>query len=44
MKLRGLDKVRAGFVFAVAAYNIIRLPKLLARKAAPLKAQLCLAA
>ena len=44
LKLRGLDKVRAGFVFAVAAYNIIRLPKLLARKAAPLKAQLCLAA
>jgi hypothetical protein len=44
MKLRGLDKVRAGFGFALAAYTIIRLPKLLARKAAPPKAKLCLAA
>jgi hypothetical protein len=40
MKLRGLDKVRAGFVFALAVYTIIRLPKLLARKAAPPKAKL----
>jgi transposase len=30
LKVRGLDKVRAAFVFAVAAYNIVRLPKLLA--------------
>jgi transposase len=30
VKLRGLDKVRAVFVFAVAAYDIVRLPKLLA--------------
>jgi transposase len=30
LKVRGLDKVRAVFVFAVAAYNIVRLPKLLA--------------
>ena len=44
LKLRGLDKVRAGFGFALAAYTIIRLPKLLARKAAPPKAKLCLAA
>ena len=29
-KLRGLDKVRAVFVFGVAAYNLVRLPKLLA--------------
>ena len=29
VKVRGLDKVRAVFVFAVAAYNIVRLPKLL---------------
>ena len=28
--MRGLDKVRAVFVFAMAAYNIVRLPKLLA--------------
>jgi IS5 family transposase len=32
LKVRGLDKVRAVFVFAVAAYNIVRLPKLLAPK------------
>ena len=30
MKVRGLAKVRAAFVFAMAAYNIVRLPKLLA--------------
>ena len=30
VKVRGLDKVRAAFVFAIAAYNIVRLPKLLA--------------
>jgi hypothetical protein len=29
LKLRGLDKVRV-FVFAIAACNIVRLPKLLA--------------
>jgi transposase len=30
LKVRGLDKVRTVFVFAIAAYNIVRLPKLLA--------------
>jgi hypothetical protein len=30
LKVRGLDKVRAVFVFNVAAYNLVRLPKLLA--------------
>ena len=30
LKVRGLAKVRAVFVFGVAAYNIVRLPKLLA--------------
>jgi hypothetical protein len=30
VKMRGLDKVRAAFVFTMAAYNIVRLPKLLA--------------
>jgi transposase len=30
LKVRGLDKVRAVFVFAMAAYSIVRLPKLLA--------------
>jgi transposase len=30
VKVRGLAKVRAAFVFAMAAYNIVRLPKLLA--------------
>jgi len=30
VKVRGLAKVRAVFVFAVAAYNLVRLPKLLA--------------
>jgi len=29
IKLRGLEKVRAVFVFALSAYNIVRLPKLL---------------
>ena len=29
-QVRGLDKVRAAFVFAIAAYDIVRLPKLLA--------------
>jgi transposase len=29
MKVRGLAKVRAAFVFGVAAYNLVRLPKLL---------------
>ena len=33
MKVRGLAKVRAAFVFAMAAYNIVRLPKLIARRA-----------
>ena len=28
-KVRGLTKVRAAFTFALAAYNIVRLPKLL---------------
>ena len=30
VKVRGLDKVRAVFVLAMAAYNIVRLRKLLA--------------
>ena len=30
VKVRGLDRVRAVFVLAMAAYNIVRLPKLLA--------------
>ena len=30
LKVRGLAKVRAAFVFAMAAYDIVRLPKLLA--------------
>jgi transposase len=30
VKVRGLAKVRAAFVFAMAAYNIVRLPQLLA--------------
>ena len=29
-KLRGLPKVDWAFTFAVAAYNLVRLPKLLA--------------
>ena len=32
VKVRGLDKVRAVFVFAMAAYNIVRLPKLMAAR------------
>ena len=31
-KVRGLAKVRTVFVFAMAAYNIVRRPKLLAPK------------
>jgi transposase len=30
VRVRGLDKVRAAFVFGIAAYNLVRLPKLLA--------------
>ena len=30
LKRRGLDMVHAVFVFGVAAYNLVRLPKLLA--------------
>jgi transposase len=30
VKVRGLAKVRAAFIFAMAAYDIVRLPKLLA--------------
>ena len=30
VKVRGLAKVRGVFVLAMAAYNIVRLPKLLA--------------
>ena len=29
LKVRGLDKVEAAFTFALAAYNIVRLPKLI---------------
>ena len=29
VKVRGLDKVRAGFVLAMTAYSIVRLSKLL---------------
>jgi transposase len=32
VKVRGLAKVRAAFVFAMAAYNIVRLPKLIASR------------
>jgi transposase len=32
VKVRGLAKVRAVFVFGVAAYNLVRLPKLLAAR------------
>ena len=32
VKVRGLDKVRAAFVLAMAAYNIVRLPKLMAAR------------
>lgn len=30
VKVRGLDKVRAVFLFAIIAYNLVRIPKLLA--------------
>jgi transposase len=30
LKVRGLDKVRAVFTFAIAAYNLVRIPRLLA--------------
>lgn len=30
-KLRGLDRVGFAFTFAAAAYNLVRLPKLLAQ-------------
>jgi hypothetical protein len=33
LKLRGHDRVDAAFVLALAAYNLIRLPKLLAAPA-----------
>jgi transposase len=29
LKVRGLEKVRAAFIFGLAAYNLIRIPKLL---------------
>ena len=29
VKVRGLAKVRAVFTFAIAAYNLIRIPKLM---------------
>ena len=32
VKVRGLAKVRADFVFAMAAYNIVRLPKPMAAR------------
>jgi transposase len=32
LKVRGLQKVRAVFIFSLSAYNIIRLPKLLQRR------------
>ena len=35
VKGRGLAKVRAAFVFAMAAYTIVRLPKLLAPRSQP---------
>jgi transposase len=34
VKVRGLAKVKAAFTFAVAAYNLLRIPKLLAPAAA----------
>ena len=33
-KFRGLEKVRSQFTFALTAYNLIRLPKLLAEAGA----------
>ena len=38
VKVRGLGKVRAVFVFAIAAYDHVRLPKLLASGAKCLEA------
>jgi IS5 family transposase len=35
VKVRGKPKVNATFTFAVAAYNLIRIPKLLTRPATP---------
>lgn len=35
VKLRGLDKVTAAFTFALAAYNLVRLPKLLGTPGQP---------
>jgi hypothetical protein len=32
-RFRGLDRVRMTFTFALAAYNLIRLPKLVAKTA-----------
>ena len=32
-RFRGLDRVRMAFTFALAAYNLIRLPKLVAKTA-----------
>ena len=29
VKVRGLPKVQAVFIFAIAAYNLVRIPKLL---------------
>jgi len=29
LKVRGLEKAKAAFTFGLAAYNLIRLPKLL---------------
>ena len=34
VKVRGLAKVKAAFTFAVAAYNLLRIPKLLVSTAA----------
>ncbi len=34
VKVRGLPKVQAVFTFAAAAYNLVRIPKLLAQAAA----------
>ena len=35
VKVRGLDKVRAAFIFAMAAYTIVRLPKLVSAGGEP---------
>ena len=34
VKLRGCAKVEAAFIFTVAAYNLVRIPKLIAAAAA----------